>query len=272
MSILHYNFIDFNGFKLSLIAIIWLILLYLGVNLMLRIFRVMLHRSFVKRNIADKGREYTIYSLVRYFVFTLGLFITLATLGVEIGWLFSAGIPLLVGIGLGLQSIFRDFVSGIVIIFEGSVKVGDAVEIDGIVAMVRKIELRTSKVETRDGISIIVPNSKMIDDKIINWSHNKKETRTSIRLTLPYSVDTASSRHLLYQVIIANPAVSKIRKPTVLLDDFGDHGLQFRLSFWCHEPWELEVVKSDIRYALDKALREKGIEIPYHQLEMKIIK
>lgn len=270
MAILEYNFIHYKGFKLSLLSIIWLVMIYCIVWLMLRVFRVFLHRRFVKRGIIDKAREFTIFSLVRYLIFTLAVLVVLGTLGVKFSWLFGAGIPLLVGIGLGLQSLFKDFVSGIVLSFEGSFKVGDIIEIDKTMAMVRKIDLRTSKVETGDGVFIIVPNSRMMDGQIINWSHTRKETRSVIMITLAYSTDAAVARHLLYQVLIANPSVSKVRKPNVQLHDFADHGLRFRLVFWSNEPWDMEQIKSDIRFSLETALRERGIEIPYPQMDMRI--
>jgi len=140
MAFLDYNFIDFKGFKLSLLSLIWLFLIYFLVTILLRIFKVILHRNFVRRNIIDKAREFTIYSMVRYVVFTLTLLVMLGTLGVKISWLFGAGIPLLVGIGLGLQSIFKDFIAGIVLSYEGSVKVGDVIEVNGLIAVVRKID------------------------------------------------------------------------------------------------------------------------------------
>ncbi len=271
MGILSYNFIDYKGFKLSLLSIIWLAMIYCIVWVLLRLFKVFLHRRFVRRNIIDRAREFTIYSLVRYLVFTLTVLTVLGTLGVKFSWLFGAGIPLLVGIGLGLQSVFKDFISGIVLSFEGSFKVGDIIEIDKTVAQVRKIDLRTSKVETRDGVFIIVPNTRLMDESIINWSHNRKETCSQIMVTLAYGTDTAIARHLLYQVLLANPEVSKVRKPTVQLDDFADHGMRFKLSFWSSDPWEINQVKSDLRFAIETALKDRGIRIPYPQLDMRVI-
>lgn len=271
MSFLTYNFIDFKGFKLSLLSLIWLLGIYFLVHVLLRIFRVVLHRNFVKRNIIDKAREFTIYSLVRYVVFTLTVLVMLGTLGVKISWLFGAGIPLLVGIGLGLQTIFKDFVSGIVLSYEGSIRVGDVIQINNLMAQVRKIDLRSSKIETADGIFIIVPNSKLLEDNIINWSHNRKETRLVVFITLAYGTDVPVARHLMYQVLIANPHVSQAPKPIIRLDDFGDHGIRFKLLFWCKEPWDMEDIKSDVRYALEKALKERNIVIPFPQLDLRVV-
>ncbi len=270
MGILEYNFIDFKGFKLSLLSLAWLFLIYFFVTVLLRIFKVILHRNFVKRNIIDRAREFTIYSLVRYVVFTLTLLVMLGTLGVKISWLFGAGIPLLVGIGLGLQSLFKDFIAGIVLSYEGSVKVGDVIELNGMMALVRKIDLRTSKIETGDGVFIIMPNSKLLDDKVVNWSHNRKYTRLSFSITLAYGTDTATARHLIYQVLIANPNVCQSPKPVIRLDDFAEHGLKFKMLFWSTQPWDMEDIKSDIRFALEKALKERNIEIPYPKLDLHV--
>ncbi|MES2627728.1 MAG: mechanosensitive ion channel domain-containing protein [Bacteroidota bacterium] len=270
MDFLSYHFIDFKGFKLSLLSIIWLVFIYIGVWVILRLIKVFIHRRFVKRNIIDKAREFTIYSLIRYLVFTFSLFVMLGTVGVKFSWLFGAGIPLLVGIGLGLQGLFKDFVAGIVLSIEGSFKVGDIIEIDKTMAQVKNIDLRTSKVETGDGVQIIVPNSQLTDGRIINWSHTRKEIRSTITITLAYGTDAAMARHLLYQVLIANPSVSKVRKPNIQFTDFSSHGMTFKLAFWTAEPWDVEQVKSDLRFAIETALRARDIRIPYPQLDIRM--
>lgn len=270
LKLLDYNFIDFKGFQVSLLGLVWLALTFLAAIVFLRLFRVFLHRNFLRRQLIDKAREFTIFSLIRYVVFILVFFIALGILGVRVSWLFGAGIPLLVGIGLGLQSVFKDFVSGLVLLFEGIFKVGDVIEIDHMLAQVRKIDLRTTKVETPDGTYIIVPNSKLLEGNIINWSHNRKETRFSIHITLAYGTDTATARHLLFQCISSHTAVSKQRKPQILLSDFGDHGLKFTMLFWSSEPWNIEPVKSDLRFTIEHTLKSQGIVIPYPQLDLRI--
>lgn len=270
LDFLDHNLISYKGFKVTLLGLAGVALLWLVTVVFLRLFRVFLHRNFVRRQVIDRNRELTIYALVRYVVFVIALCVVLSTFGVKVSWLFGAGIPLLVGIGLGLQSVFKDFVSGIVLLFEGSFKVGDVLEIDGMVAQVRKIDLRTTKIETSSGTYIIVPNSRLLEQNVMNWSHNRKETRFSIELTLAYDTDTAAARHLLYQCLCSHPGVSKVRKPTVLLAGFGDSGLSFTLQFWSSEAWNIEPIKSDLRYTIYNALKDNGIEIPFPRQDLRI--
>jgi small-conductance mechanosensitive channel len=271
LDLLDHNFIDYKGFKVSFLSLAGLFGLWLLATVFLRLFRVFLHKNFLRRQLIDKAREFTIYSLIRYLVFILTFLVALGTLGVRLSWLFGAGIPLLVGIGLGLQSVFKDFVSGIVLLSEGIFKVGDVIEIDGMVAQVRKIDLRTTKVETGNGTYIIVPNSKLLDENVMNWSHNRKETRFSIQVTLAYGTDTATVRHLLFQCMSAHNAVSRLRKPAVLLTDFGENGLAFTLQFWSSEAWSIEQIKSDLRYSIENTLKQHGIIIPYPRRDLRMV-
>ncbi len=174
----------------------------------------------------------------------------------------------MVGIGLGLQDSFRDLISGIIILVEGTVEVGDVLEVDGIVARVSNIGLRTSKLETRDRVSILVPNSSLVVNKVTNWTHDDQPTRFHIKVGVAYGSDldlvtkllikSAASHHL----VLDNPA------PDVQFKSFGDSSLDFELLFYTKEFLRIEFLKSDIRYNVDKNFRENNVQIPFPQRDV----
>ena len=178
---------------------------------------------------------------------------------------------LLVGLGLGLQQIFQDIMSGIAILFEGSLKVGDIVEIqDNIIGRVIEIGLRTSKIETRDNIIMVVPNSKFVTDIVINWSHMEKKTRFHIDVGVAYGSDVEKVSQVLLQCAEDINKISKTPPPFVRFSDFGNSSLDFQLYFWTTETFQVEYIKSEIRYKIDSAFRANGVHIPFPQRDVHI--
>lgn len=216
------------------------------------------------------GRRYTLMKLIRYFLYTLGIVMALQTLGVQITALLVGSAALLVGVGLGLQHVFMDIVSGFVILFEGIMKVGDIIELDGIIAKVQKIDIRTSKVITLNGNVLILPNSKITNGTVHNWSLESLESRFSIDVGVAYGSDTAKVREILLQCAKEHPQVLKHRPVRVDFIDFGESSLQFKLLFWVKRSWEIQVFLSDIRFAIDKAFRDSGVRIPFPQRDVNM--
>jgi len=176
----------------------------------------------------------------------------------------------MVGVCLVFQDVFRDVVSGFILLFDGSVRVKDIVEIGDMVARVEKINIRTSYVKTMDGKIIVVPNSKLTEENVINWTISDKITRFHVSVGVAYGSDTEKVKNILYQVALNHPLVDKRRKIVVMFQDFGDSALQFDLYFWAARSWEIMEIKSDIRFAIDKAFRENDIQIPFPQRDLHI--
>ena len=249
-------------------------LIVLGIILYASRFVVNLVQVFLRRNLArrgwnDEGREYTVLKLSRYLLYILAFFIGVQSLGIDISLVLGGMAALLVGIGLGLQNLFNDIVSGFILLFEGSLRVGDVIEINNLVARVQQIDIRTSKVITRDGNYIIVPNSKLTSDNIINWSHGSKLTRFNIRVRVALGSDTNRVREVLYNCALRHPDVSKNREIIVRFEDFGENGLIFEVYFWAKKTWMVETLKSEIRFEIDRKFREEGIVVPYPQRVMR---
>ena len=142
--------------------------------------------SYYKRRDIDSGAQYAVKQLLQYVIYVIAILLALSSLGVQMTVLWGGAAALLVGLGLGLQQTFNDFFSGIILLFERSVSVGDMVDIGGMIGTVKKIGIRASIVETRDSISVIVPNSKLVTDNVVNWSHYDAKVRFKINVGVAY--------------------------------------------------------------------------------------
>ena len=214
------------------------------------------------------GSQYAINQLLQYFVYVIAVLLALETLGFSLTVLWGGAAALLVGIGLGLQETFKDLFSGIILLFERTVEVGDIVEVDGLVGSVKRIGVRTSLVETRDNITVIVPNSKLIIEKVVNWSHYDNKARFMVNVGVAYGSDTELVKQLMIEVARNNPYVIRHPSPFVRFTNFGDSSLDFEIHFWSHEFIRIEDIKSDLRFDIDKAFRENGITIPFPQRDI----
>ncbi len=220
----------------------------------------------------DVGRSHAIIQIIRYILWITAIIIALDTINVKITFLLAGSAALLVGIGLGLQQIFQDILSGVALLFEGSLKVGDIVEIeDEIVGKVKEIGLRTSKIETRSNIIMIIPNSKFITDNVINWSHLEKKTRFSVSVGVAYGSDVELVRDLLLKCANEHKDITKNPKPFVRFTDFGNSSLDFELFFWTTNTFWVENIKSDLRFQINRAFIENNVRIPFPQRDIHII-
>lgn len=218
-----------------------------------------------ERNKLEKGHAYSIGKILQYFLWTIAIIILLQTSGVDLTILVAGSAALLVGLSLGINRIFSDFISGILILFEGIIRVGDVVEVSGRVAQVIKINLRTTQVRGRDNISVIIPNSKFVQEEVVNWSHMREKTRFEIRVSVAYGSDLEKVKQLLYEAATENPNVSKDQQPEVRLLDYGESALILLLLFWGDNEFRVEGVKSKIRYAIYEKFRQHGVQIPFPQ-------
>ncbi|MCB9276714.1 MAG: mechanosensitive ion channel [Lewinellaceae bacterium] len=224
--------------------------------------------SYYRRNNINVGSQFAINQLLKYFLYVIAILMALETLGVTLTVLWGGAAALLVGIGLGLQETFKDFFSGIILLFERTVEVGDVVVVDDLVGTVRRIGLRTSLVETRDNLTVIVPNSRLVVEKVINWSHNDSKARFLVKVGVAYGSDTALVKKLLLNVARENAFVLRHPAPFVRFIDFGESSLDFELHFWTHEFIRIEDIKSDMRFEIDQTFRDNQVTIPFPQRDV----
>ncbi len=217
------------------------------------------------------GVSQSIATIIRYTLVILGLFIIFQTTGIDlsaIGLLVGA---LGIGIGFGLQNITNNFISGVVILFERPVKVGDRIEVDDLAGNIVNISARATTIITNDNIAVIIPNSELISTRVINWSHNNRNVRFNFPVGVSYKENPEIIRKLLFEVADANSGVLKKPAPDVLFEKFGESSLDFNLRVWTDEYSDLpNVLKSQLYYAIFKKFKEHNIEIPYPQRDLHL--
>lgn len=265
--IFNYELLHTRSLVITVGSILTVVFILIATRLLLRLLSAVVHRSMRARAVPE-GRQTSFVQLIGYVLWTFGIILTVQSLGIDITFLVASSAALLVGIGLGLQSVFKDFVSGIIILLDGTVKTGDVVEVGGWVAKVLDVSLRTSTVATRDDKIVIIPNHKFIDENVVNWTHNANPTRFIISVGVAYNSDVL----LVEKTLIACAAQpddilhTASYLPFVRLMNFGDSSLDFELVFWSDNVFRIESTKSRLRFAIVKAFQENGINIPFPQM------
>lgn len=273
---LDYNFIDTSKIKISFGNVALVILIIFLSRVVLNIVRLFIQRRFQRAKRMEIGTEYIYIQVAKYIIAIMAFVFILAALDVDAKIFLGGSAALLVGIGLGLQDVFKDMFSGLVLLFEGSIRVGDVVEInDGkssepMVAKIIRINVRTTQIETRDGNVLIVPNAKLTQEYIENWSHGSTLSRFRIPVTVAFGSDTQLVTELLKQAVLSHPLVNKLSGVSVRLNDFGENGLKMEVIFWADQSWDISICKSEIRFEIDRLFRHYQIRIPYPQRDIRV--
>lgn len=267
-SIFEYQLFNLGEYHFTMAMLSGLVLVWLLTTLLLRAIRRVINRDGGGRllNLSDKGRRMSLYLLAKYFIWTVAVAVMLEMVGIHISVILAGSAALLVGLGLGVQPIFRDIVSGIFLLFEGTIEIGDVLELDGKVGRVEEINLRTSKVLTRDGHTMIVPNHKFITENVLNWTHH--DTNPSafrIQVRVAHEADERQMLALLTAAVTAQPDVlnnDPERRPQVRFSDFQEKCVLYEVKFWSQKKFEAEQVQSELRFAIQQQLREQNIPFP----------
>jgi small-conductance mechanosensitive channel len=193
-------------------------------------------------------------------------------LGVNVTAIFASAAALLIGVGLALQTFFQDIISGIFIIIDQSVLVGDIIEIDGKVGRIEEIKLRTTRAVTIDNKVLVIPNHKYLNYSLYNWTQNDTITRESISIGVAYGSDITLVKELLLKTAKEHPKVLSSPPPMVLFENFGESALEFQLIVTLNDSFHANIPKSDIRFKIDALFREHRISIPFPQRDIHIIK
>jgi small-conductance mechanosensitive channel len=227
-------------------------------------------RRVLKVRGATQGAQFALAKIVKYAVLVFGFVQAINALGFQLGTLLAASAVLAVGIGFGLQNIAQNFISGVILLIEQPVRHGDFIKVGGILGTVDDIGLRATHIVTRDQVTIIVPNSALITAEVVNHSRPTTNLRIRIGVGIAYGSDTQRVQKVLLGVANANEGVMKAPPPEVRLEDFGDSALQFALYCWIeHAPQDLRIA-SQLRFAIDAALREAGLDIPFPTREIHV--
>jgi len=269
--ILNYELLKVGGSPFTpatILLIVFCIVLVLVASWALRRFVV---QRLLKRTRFDPSLQFAINKISGYIFITLGFFIALQVNNVNLSSLTVIAGAVGVGVGFGLQNIINNFVSGLIILAERPITIGDRVEVGNVAGQISRISLRSTIVVTNDNISIIVPNSDFISHAVTNWSHGDPRVRIRLPLGVAYGTDPEKVRRVLLEVAAAHPKVLKEPSPELFFSGFGDSSLDFELAVWTSEmAAKPRRFRSELYYAIEKKLRDNQIEIPFPQRDLHV--
>ncbi|QCX37890.1 mechanosensitive ion channel [Aureibaculum algae] len=252
--------ITYKGLLIVIIALI-------ATSFVLKWIRKLVTRKLPKQ---DQVKFVSLFSFGRWFIYLIILIITFDNIGVNVTALFTASAALLIGIGLALQTLFQDIISGVFILVDQSVHVGDIIELDGKVGRVEEIKLRTTRAVTVDNKVLVIPNHLYLTNSLYNWTANGIETREVVDVGVAYGSDVKLVESLLLKAVKTHPAILKEPEPKVLFLNFGESSLDFRVAFSINDSFNVRIPKSDIRFEIDRLFRENNVTIPFPQRDVHI--
>ncbi len=218
----------------------------------------------------SSGMTYAFRKLLHYLFVILGVILAAQCIGLNLGALAVLFGFLSVGIGFGLQNVTSNFISGLILLFERPISAGDFISVEGQAGTVEKISMRATHIQTLDNVTLIVPNSKFIENSVTNWSYGDTRVRLRCPVGVAYGSDLDAVTKALQDVAAAHPEVLKDPAPEIRFLEFGDSSLNFTLLLWIDDPRHQFVVRSQINYAIDEAFRKKGIQIPFPQRDLHL--
>lgn len=266
-AILEYN-INLGGNKITILGMIQLILVILVFLIFSKIFRRLLRRRVLPRFHLAASAQFLILKIIHYVLVLIGVLVGINVVGIQMTSLAVIFGLLGVGFAFGLQNITSNFVSGIILLFERPISVGDYIEVENAVGRVDNISMRSTKVITHDNITLIVPNSKFIEGTVTNWSVGDPKVRLNIPVGVAYGSDTQLVKRLLLEVADRHPDILKDPKPKVLFKEFADSSINFELKVWTLSPMSRFDIASDFNFAIDDIFRENKVTIPFPQRDV----
>lgn len=254
---------------------LWSVLYILLLLLFLAVFVKWMNRFLIRRLLAkrihDIGTLDAVAKLLQYVIVMAGFFVILQTSGIDLSALTVLMGTLGIGVGFGLQHIAANMVSGLVILIERPIKVGDRIEVGNIHGDVTQISLRATTVVTNENVAIIVPNSEFTTTRVVNWSYTSHKVRLDFPVGVSYSSDAELVKSAMLEVADKQLGILKDPTPSVLLDSFGESSLNFILRVWTREYTQRPgVLRSEVNFSLLKKFHELGIHIPFPQRDVHI--
>ncbi|MCF7569573.1 mechanosensitive ion channel [Sabulilitoribacter arenilitoris] len=247
--------------------VLLVILVIAATTYLLRWVKYLITKNMPKQ---DKAKFTTVFSFVRWIIYLIVMLVVFDSIGINVTAIFAASAALLIGVGLALQTLFQDIISGIFILMDQSVHVGDIIEIEGKVGRVEEIKLRTTRAVTIDNKVLVIPNHLYLTNSLYNWTQNGSTTRESVNVGVAYGSDVQLVKKLLIQAASTHPDVLSSPGPLVVFTDFGESSLDFKIIFTLNDSFKAQFPKSDIRFEIDKLFRENNVSIPFPQRDIHI--
>lgn len=261
--------LSFRSLKISLEDILSFLLVVGAAYYLAKVVRLILQEDLLSRVPLERGVPQALATTVQYLLLFVGFVLAVSAAGFDLNRLTLLTGAFGVGIGFGLQNIVNNFVSGLILLFERPVQIGDAVQVGTVAGEITRIGIRSSRIRTAQGAEVIVPNAKLISDEVTNWTLSNLSRRVEFSMGVAYGSDPERVIDLMLAVAKAHPDVMAEPAPQALFMGFGDNSLQFELRFWAANQLH-PVVKSQVALAVSEALNKAGIEIPFPQREMRV--
>jgi small-conductance mechanosensitive channel len=269
--VLDFPLLRLQGGQLTVQDLFKLCVLLVLVLVLERYVRRVVAAWLLRRTKFEPSLQFAIGKITGYAFITLGFYVALTVSGINLSSLAILAGAVGVGLGFGLQNIVSNFISGLIILAERPIAIGDRVEIGTIAGQVAKISLRSTTVISNDNISMIVPNSDFVTSTVTNWSHGDPRVRIRLPMGVAYGTDTEKLRQAMLEVAAAHPKVLQDPAPELFFLGFGDSSLNFELGVWTSEMTaKPRRFRSELYYAMEKKLRECGIEVPFPQRDLHL--
>lgn len=257
------------GLGLSVLVLGRLLLLLALVFWLSSALKRFFFRRFLSTSGLNRSLQYTIAQIAGYLILIIGAALALQNAGIDLSALAILAGAVGVGIGFGLQNIASNFVSGIILLIERPVEIGDRIEVGDVAGSVTNIRARSTTVLTNDNISVIVPNSKLVEDSVTNWTHSDPKVRFRIPVGVAYGSDVEKVKALLLEAAREHPKALADPEPGIFFNGFGESSLDFELAVWSAEmSYRPRRFRSDMNFAIERKFREAGIEIPFPQRDV----
>lgn len=256
---------SFGGTSITVSGLVAVAVVLLATFVFSRYVRRAVKKRVFERRGIEKGLQFLFLGVIHYVVILTGIFVALNIIGIELTALVAlAGVAGL-ALGFGLQTIISNFVSGIIIMAERNVVVGDIVEVGGEMGEVVDIETRATTIKTFDNVSIVVPNEDFITKEVINWSHGDPKVRIHVPIDVAYGSDVEKVKEILLEIAEDEEEVMNRPEPAVRFESFGDSALEFLLLAWVWDPTNRKAVISSINFEIERRFHEEDITVPFPQ-------
>jgi small-conductance mechanosensitive channel len=270
-SIINYPILRAGNTQITLGTVAQFVILLVLLFFLAKKVRDLLVKRVLPRSKLDIGAQQAVAAVTRYLVIFIGLLVILQTVGIDLTTLNVIAGAVGIGVGFGLQNIASNFISGLIILFERPIKIGDRIEIGDIEGDVIEIGARSTTVLTNDNITIIVPNSKFITENVVNWKHRDSKIRFKIPIGVAYGSDARLVEKILLKVAEENRDIMDVPPPVVRFLEFGESSLLFELRAWSSTLLHRKgVLISALNFAIYAKFKEHGIEIPFPQCDLHI--
>lgn len=266
--ILNYELIDTATSSFKVEHLLILIAVVLLTTIILKVYRKIITRHL---SVEDQQKFISLFSFIKFPIYFLVILFTVHASGVNLNLFATYAAAIFVGLGLALQTFLQDIASGIAIILDKSLHVGDIIEVDGKVGKVTKIRVRSTIMVTRNDRVMVIPNHKFMNEVLLNWTQNEFSNRESVTLGVGYSSDIELVKKLLIECATTTDGVLKNKPIKVYFDDFGNSSLIFSVYFYVENGMLSPIIQSDIRFKIDDLFRKNNIEIPFPQRVVNII-